>query len=57
MDPKILLDDRDIVLNEVDKYIESFKNKPYIFNLGHGILPQINPDVIQVIIDRVRSKL
>tara|TARA_B100000965_G_scaffold366049_1_gene350984 strand:+ start:2708 stop:3715 length:1008 start_codon:yes stop_codon:yes gene_type:complete len=57
MDPKILLDDRDIVLNEVDKYIESFKNKPYIFNLGHGILPQTNPDVIQVIIDRVRSKL
>ncbi len=53
MDPEILLQDEKIVLNETEKYLEIFKNNPYIFNLGHGILPTTNPNVIKKIVDKV----
>ena len=55
MDPKILLGDEKGVLNEVDKYLSTFKDTPYIFNLGHGILPQTNPSIIEKVIKKVRS--
>ena len=41
-------------MEEVDKYLEIFKNTPYIFNLGHGILPSTNPEVIKKIVNKVR---
>ena len=55
MDPKILLGDEKGVLKEVDKYLSTFEDTPYIFNLGHGILPQTNPSIIEKIIKKVRS--
>ena len=56
MDPKTLLKSDKEILFEVDKYLEVFKNSPYIFNLGHGILPETNPDKIKMIIQRVEEK-
>ncbi len=56
MDPKTLLKSDKEILFEVDKYLEVFKNSPYIFNLGHGILPETNPDKIKMIIQRVEKK-
>ena len=53
MNPEILFRDEKIVLEEVEKYLEIFKNNPYIFNLGHGILPETNPSIIKKIVDRV----
>ncbi len=53
MDPNILLKDEKIALEEMEKYLEVFKNNPYIFNLGHGILPETNPSIIKKIVDRV----
>ena len=53
MSPYVLLEDEKIALEETEKYIEIFKNKPYIFNLGHGILPETNPSIIKKIVDRV----
>ena len=29
------------------KYIETFKDIPYIFNLGHGLLPETDPDKVE----------
>ena len=37
----------------MEKYLEIFKNNPYIFNLGHGILPETNPSIVKKIVDRV----
>ena len=37
LDPKILLQNKEIVRNEVTKYLKTFDKKRYIFNLGHGI--------------------
>ena len=56
MDPKLLLKNEALVLDETDRYLEIFKNNPYIFNLGHGILPETNPEIIKKIVDRVKLK-
>ena len=54
MDPGLLLKNEKIVLEETEKYLEIFKNNPYIFNLGHGILPETNPEIIKKIVDRTK---
>ena len=55
LDPKILLQNKDIVRNEVTKYLKTFDKKRYIFNLGHGVLPDTNPDMVKYLVDVVRS--
>ena len=55
LDPKILLQNKEIVRNEVTKYLKTFDKKRYIFNLGHGVLPETNPDIVKYLVDEVRS--
>ena len=55
MDPHLLLKDEKEALGEVDRYLNIFKNNSYIFNLGHGILPQTNPDLIERIVSKLRK--
>ena len=55
MDPKILFKDENEIFKEVDKYLDVFKNHPYIFNLGHGLLPGTNPDILQKVVERVNN--
>ncbi len=55
MNPKVLFKEENEIFQEVDKYLNAFKNHPYIFNLGHGLLPETNPDVLQKVIERVNS--
>ena len=33
-----------------------FKDYPYIFNLGHGVLPETKPETIEYLIKIVRDK-
>jgi len=53
MNPEILFKKEEEILNEVDKYLNIFKGTPYIFNLGHGLLPETNPDIVKKIVERV----
>tara|TARA_B110000971_G_scaffold216308_1_gene251129 strand:+ start:109 stop:1059 length:951 start_codon:yes stop_codon:yes gene_type:complete len=53
MDPKILFKSDDEIFSEVDRYLNIFKKSPYIFNLGHGLLPETNPDILKKVIERV----
>ena len=55
LDPKILLGDKDDLKREVKKILINFKNHPYIFNLGHGVLPQTDPDTVSYLINLVRE--
>ena len=55
LDPKILLQNKEILRNEVTKYLKTFNKKRYIFNLGHGVLPNTNPDMVKYLVDTVRS--
>ena len=55
LDPKILLQSKEAVKKEVTKYLKTFEKKRYIFNLGHGVLPETNPDMVRYLVDEVRS--
>jgi len=44
LDPKVLLMSDEEITKNVTKYLVAFKDSPYIFNLGHGLLPETNPD-------------
>ncbi len=55
LDPKILLTDYENLKKEAFKYLEIFKDHPYIFNLGHGILPETNPIMVENLIKIVKN--
>ena len=55
LDPKILLTDYENLKKEASKYLEVFKDHPYIFNLGHGILPETNPEMVENLIKIVKN--
>jgi len=55
LDPKILLNDYENLKKEAFKYLEIFKDHPYIFNLGHGILPETNPEMVENLIKIVKD--
>ena len=55
LDPKILLTDKDTLKKEATKYLEIFKNHPYIFNLGHGILPETDPSMMEYLVKTVKN--
>ena len=56
MDPKILLSDKNEVKKNVEYYLNTFKNYPYIFNLGHGVLPQTKPETVKYIIEIIKER-
>jgi len=56
LDPKILLDDKEKIKKNTENYLSIFSDYPYIFNLGHGILPETKPETIEYIIQIVRDK-
>jgi len=55
LDPKILLTDKENLKKQVLKYLDIFKDHPYIFNLGHGILPETNPEMVECLVNTVRD--
>ena len=50
----LLLSDEEIKKNAM-KYLNTFKNIPYVFNLGHGLLPDTNPDKLNNLIKFYRE--
>ena len=55
MDPKILLTDKENIKKEAEKYLDIFKDHPYIFNLGHGVLPETNPSTMDYLVKMVKD--
>ena len=55
LDPKILLNDKQTLKKEVKKYLDIFKDHPYIFNLGHGILPETKIEMVEELVKTVRE--
>ena len=56
LNPSFLLQSDEIIEAETKKICSSMKNFPgFIFNLGHGITPNIKPEKVQVMIDAVRT--
>tara|TARA_B110001452_G_scaffold150973_1_gene125638 strand:- start:84 stop:641 length:558 start_codon:yes stop_codon:yes gene_type:complete len=55
LDPKILLSDKETLKKEATKYLNIFKDHPYIFNLGHGVLPETKPDMVEYLVNTVKN--
>ena len=46
LNPNILLKADEDIIRGATKYIQTFKDIPYVFNLGHGLLPETDPDKV-----------
>ena len=55
MDPKVLLADKENLKKEIKKYLDIFKDHPYIFNLGHGVLPETDPQMMDYLVKTVKD--
>ena len=55
LDPKVLLLNNEEIFNAAKKYLDIFKGLPYIFNLGHGLLPETDPDKVNKLIEFYRE--
>jgi len=55
LDPKVLLSDKENLKKEVLKYLNIFKDHPYIFNLGHGVMPETDPMKVDYLVKLVKD--
>lgn len=55
-DPVALLGSEELIKDKVDSIFAKIKNKNFIFNLGHGILPNTNPENVEFLVNYVRQK-
>ena len=54
--PTTLLKTKNDIKEEVGAILDSMGNDPgFIFNLGHGILPETNPEILTKVIKRVKN--
>jgi len=57
LDPTVLYANEDKIKEEAKKVLESYGPGPgHIFNLGHGILPDVDPAKLKVLVDYVKSE-
>uniref|UniRef100_UPI0034DDFC3E uroporphyrinogen decarboxylase n=1 Tax=Candidatus Thiodubiliella endoseptemdiera TaxID=2738886 RepID=UPI0034DDFC3E len=56
LDPAVMYATPEIIEQEVKKVLSQFKgNTGHIFNLGHGITPDVDPENMQVLVDCVHQ--
>ena len=56
LDPAALFAAPDVLRAETLRVLASYGDGPgHVFNLGHGITPDVDPDRVAVLIDTVRS--
>ena len=55
LDPNVLLSSEKEILNAAKNYLDIFKGLPYIFNLGHGLLPETDPDKVYKLVKFYRE--
>ena len=55
LNPKVLLYDKENLKKETLKYLNIFKDHPYIFNLGHGVVPETDPMKVDYLVKLVKD--
>lgn len=56
LDPCVLYGDDDVIRAEVKKVIDSFgEGNGHVFNLGHGMHPDMKPEKLAVLVDAVKT--
>ena len=55
LDPKILLLSEQEIIKNAKKYFDAFAGLPYVFNLGHGMLPETDPNKVSKLVKFYRE--
>ena len=55
LNPEVFLLSKKEMLKKTKKYLDIFSGIPYIFNLGHGLLPETDPDKVSKLINFYRE--
>ncbi|MFY9589240.1 uroporphyrinogen decarboxylase [Rickettsia endosymbiont of Halotydeus destructor] len=55
LDPIVLLTNKEIIKEKLDKILSNFKGKNFIFNLGHGIMPETPPENVEFLVNYIRE--
>ena len=56
LDPAVLLARPEVIRAEVEKILHAYGNLPgHVFNLGHGITPDVPPENVKVLVDTVHE--
>lgn len=55
LDPFILLTNKDIIARKTGEILANFQKKNFIFNLGHGVLPNTPVENIEFLVNYVRE--
>jgi uroporphyrinogen decarboxylase len=54
LDPMALIAGGDVLARSVDRIVNEMRDRPFIFNLGHGVLPETPPEHVAQLVARVR---
>ena len=56
MNPAVLKESEEVIIKEVQSILDSYgTGSGHVFNLGHGITPDINPDNVEVLVNAVHD--
>jgi uroporphyrinogen decarboxylase len=56
LDPAFLLGPRERAVKETERILTAMNGVPrFVFNLGHGVLPQTDPDTVKAVVDTVHE--
>ena len=55
LDPKLLVSDGQKAISVAKEYLDIFNGLPYVFNLGHGLLPETDPDIVRELVKFYRE--
>ena len=56
LDPAVLRAGGDALDREIERIISAFRGRPHIFNLGHGITPDVPIDHVEQLVRKVRGE-
>jgi len=55
LDPRHMVTGGQALVDETRRIVQAFRNGPHIFNLGHGITPDADPDNVTRLIETIRN--
>ena len=55
LDPLLLLTGGSVMEDAVDTLVDAMRGKPFIFNLGHGVLKETLPEHVAALVARIRK--
>lgn len=55
LDPRHMIAGGQALIDETKRIVQAFSKGPHIFNLGHGIAPEANPENVHVMLKAIRG--